>query len=88
MRFGERFPINTEAFSCGGEGHEARGQTKRKRHGGHRPNGKTERKGQRGQRPNGQSERNTYTQTLENTRSTIKKYTERKRGDLSVKCVL
>ena len=49
--------------------------------------GQTERKRQRGQRPDGQSERNTNTQTLENTRSAIKKYTERKRGDLSVKCV-
>ena len=35
-----------------------------------------------------QSERNIDTQTLENTQSAIKKYTERKRGDLSVKCVL
>ena len=75
MRFGVRSSINTEAFSCeGGETHKARGQIERKRYGG--------------QRPDGQSERNTDTQTLENTRSAIKKYTERKRGDLSVKCVL
>ena len=84
MRFGERFPINTEAFSCGERGDEAIGQRKKT----HEARGQTERKRQRGQRPDDQSERNTDIQTLENTRSAIKKYTERKRGDLSVKCVL
>ena len=82
MRNDERSSINTEGCDAKGE-KKARGQTERKRH---EARGQTERK--KAERPDGQSERNTNTQILENTRSAIKKYTERKRGDLSVKCVL